>query len=216
MYGKARNDRLGFPEAAAAAFSFLMSEYGFRCTLVSETEVRYESDLVIVSVLHTRPSLELGVEIGLLEDESHLDSALRAGQSEASIGRPTGEYQFSLDEVASLAGVRGRDQEAFAPFAATAEEVASQLPRLAAGLRHHAAHLLRGAHNDFEDLAVRRTADAQVFTRRIEVAQARSQADAAWRARDLASVIEHLSRLGDALTPAERKKLQYARAHVTH
>lgn len=208
-------DRLGFAEAVAQAFDFLVVDHAFRRTLASSTAVRYDSDKVCVNVFHDRPSLELGVEIGLVNDDSRVERLIQAGQSEAVIGRPTGEYQFTLDEVVRLAGAGDGHSESFRPFAGTREQVASQIPRLALGLRRHASHLLRGDFPEFAKLAARRSEAALSFTRNLELTQLRERVERAWRDGDLSSAAQLLQQLGDALTPAEHKKLEYARKHST-
>jgi hypothetical protein len=206
--------RLGFPEAAADAFDFLRADHGFRRTLVSDTAVRYESDRVFVNVFHDRPSLELGVDIGLIDDESRVEGLIRAAESQAVIGRPTGEYQFTLDEVVQLSRAGSQGGDSYSLFAGTREQVASQVPRLALGLKRHGAHLLRGESAEFERLAARRSEAAHAFTRGVELAQLRERVERAWRDGDLPSVARLLQEIGDEMTPAERKKLEYARGRT--
>lgn len=211
---KSEQGRLGFSEAAAKAFDFLTTDHGFRRTLVSDTTVRYDSDSVFVNVFHDRPSLELGVEVGLVVDAPRVDCLPQAGESPAVIGRPTGEYQFTLDEVVRLSGAGGPRGESYGPFAGTREQVASQMPRLALGLKRHAAHLLRGESAAFERLAARRSEAARAFTRDVELTQLRDRAERAWRDGDLPSVARLLQQIGDEMTRAERTKLEYARARL--
>jgi hypothetical protein len=176
--------------------------------------VEYVSDRVVVNIYHDRPSFELGVEIGLRDDGSRLDRAIDSAQSFAKVGRPTAEYEFSLDEIVQLLDAATGDSSSFAPFASTPQEVESLVPRLGEGLRRHARHLLAGNHQDFDDLAMRRSESAREFTQDLEFRQVRREAERAWREKRFPVVVELLGRLGNEISPVERKRLQYSLARL--
>ena len=208
----ADHSRLGFSEAVTAAFDFLVSEHGFERTQTTETSVQYKSPHVFVEVYHDRPSLELGVEVARLDDSSRLDNLLRAAESPVTIGRPQGEYQFSLDEVARLVGTPLKG-DSYAPFADDRLSVTRQVSRLAEGFKVHMLALLSGDREAFERLATKRSETAQKFTRDMVLSQLREQAERAWKKRDLLGAQRLFEEMESDLTPAERKKLDYARKH---
>src|ERR671917_546664 len=57
-------EKLDFAEEVQSAFTFLVTDYGFRLVRTEPTFVRYESPDVCVNIYHGRASFEIGVEIG--------------------------------------------------------------------------------------------------------------------------------------------------------
>lgn len=203
----------GFSEAVVEAFRFLSSELGFRVTSKGSSEVRFETDRVLVIVYHDPVSLELGVQVGLLEDESRIDSLIRAGEWHgASIGRQSGEYLFGLEEVARLQGTypSGRSLN---PFVTSEQGIVENLNDLAVSLRELATPLLLGDELVFKDLSLTRSSEAVAFTHSWDVRAIRIRVTDAWRRQAYAKVAELLESIEAELTAAEQLKLDYARKH---
>jgi hypothetical protein len=205
---------LGFAEITMESFDFLVSEFGFRRVLSSDTLVQYESDRVYIEVYHDPQSLEVGVVVGLLDDSTRLDQIITTVSSRAVIGRPTAEFQFTLDEIARLLhGIK--PDVVLQPFVASREDAERFIPRLANALRKLGPLLLTGDRELFLLLADKRSEDAQRFTREMELSQTREKANRAWQSKQYAKVVSLLEPFRSDLTPAEAKKLEYAKEQLT-
>jgi hypothetical protein len=190
-----RREELGFAEAVAGEFAFL-EEKGFRRTRSSATLVRYESERVFVNVYHGRASYELNVEIGLRT---------------ASPDEP--ERPFSIAEIIELR--RGQHEKGFTPPQSTMPEGMQEfVSQLASMVERDAEPSLTGDALFFEQLSRFRVEKSDAYLRELKLKNARRAANAAWHDKDYARVIELYEPLQAALTPAELKKLAYARKHL--
>lgn len=183
---------LGFAEEALKAFDFLTKEYGFRCVKAEPTFVRYESPHVYINVYHGRASYELGVEIGRF-DMLHQE-----------------EYPFSISDVMALNV--GLSKTNYKPVqVSTAEGVSAFVPKLAEYVSRYAGPVLQGDASTFKQLSKVRSERAIKTTKEIEMSQVRNKANEAWHKKNYAKLIELYEPVQDALTPAEIKKLEFAR-----
>ncbi|MGH9874488.1 MAG: hypothetical protein ACRD9S_18695 [Pyrinomonadaceae bacterium] len=184
--------KLGFKEAVLSAFDFLTLEYEFRVTQTEPTFVRYESDRVFVNVYHGRTSYELGVKIGRLSD------------------LPGREY--SIEDLLDALGKREESGYAYASVR-TPQLIVRFVPRLSAVIKEYASSALRGDSATFEQLAAVQQTKGDALTKEWELQDARQEAETAWRQKDYAKLVQVLGSIEEDLTPAEAKKLQYAKKH---
>jgi hypothetical protein len=189
--GNSDRTQLHFREEAEVAFRFLERDYGFRLVENDETSLRYESpEGVFVNVYHGRSSYELKFEVG------RLDSAA------------TDERFYPVDFV-ELSGV---SEESFFQ-ASNAERVRRYLPELARVLAEHGSSALRGDPFVFKRLRDIQASRSDSLLLSWKLADARAEADAAWRDKNYSRVVQAYEPLKEHLMPSERKKLDYAKSH---
>jgi len=184
---------LGFAGAAEDAFRYL-TDSGFRVLSADATIVRYSSTRVFVNVYHGRLSYELGIEVGLVGSGAEPGYALEAF--------------VRLSDPESASRIRNF-------VATTPDEVRVGLQRLAQQLKQHVEPALQGNTAIFAELHRQREEWSKSYAAEVLAGQIRPEADAAFRARDYRRFIELLSKIENALTSAEKQKLEYARRHVS-
>lgn len=200
--------QLRFEEAVLSAFAFLTApSHAFRCVTSESTIVRYESTDVFVTIYHGRSSYELGCEIGLLTGQG--DAGLGKGGDEDPL-----EEGFTIWEIARLEGAPGIDERTFLQ-ASTAERVERLVPQLAELVRTYAPRALRGDAAYYASLSQARTSWFENYMTDSRLKRARADVARAWQSKNYAEVVRLLEPLSDELTPAEYKKLEYARKHST-
>jgi hypothetical protein len=186
--------QFGFKEAVLANFKFL-SDFGLRPVDEKVTLVRYESAGVFVSVYHGRASFELGVEVGKLkEPESRLsvfDLVRWAGAEKSE-----GFGQHVMFQVSSR------------------EDVQEFVPKLAALVKKYAVPFLRGDEDAYRTALESRAKRYAEEVKEGNFRVVRSKADAAWKAKDYAQVVELYGPVRQDLTEVEAKKLAYAEQQV--
>ncbi|MBI3867401.1 MAG: hypothetical protein HY299_02635 [Verrucomicrobia bacterium] len=174
-----------FAEEVKTQFSFLETS-GFRCVRSEATFVRFESPTAGVNVYHGRQSFEIGLEI-------------------ESASSPTDNY--SLSEVLRLVDrKRGERYRNYATH--TMQGVAEGVRKLAELFQH-----CIGILNDkelFLHLRLQRKELAKDYALETQLEQARRKAEAAWRTKDYAAVVEALKPSRAALTETEVAKLEFA------
>ena len=192
------NDRtsLGFPEAVALEFDFLVKEYSFSCVKREETYVRYESSVVFVNVYLGRSSFELNVEIG-----------------ERVIGKDLPESRFTIGEILYLANPQVAENY-HSYQVTTSQSVKTFVGELARIVKLHAIPALLGDHEFFQRVAEIQLQRSNDLLRTWELNRVRREVETAWREKDFKRVIEIYDPVKDQLTPAEEKKLQYAKKKI--
>lgn len=186
---------LGFPEAVLQSFGFL-EERGFHCTRKDSTFVRYESPRVFVNVYHGRASYELNVEVGLL-----------------ATSRAEEERPFSLAEILELSGGLPKPGST-PPQAGNAAAVKNFVPQLAAAVERHAAPALAGDGSFFAKLSGLRLRHSETYLKDLKLKHVREKANEAWHEKDYLSFLKLYEPVQADLSPAELKKLAYARKHL--
>ena len=189
--------RLGFAAAVSDAFGFLL-ESGFELVELSDTFARYESDRRVVRVFHGRSSYELDVEVGRWIDVD---------------GTPC-EQVVSLRDIVSLT----RDPPTIGyggTSATTSETVRKFVDRLAEWTRRFAFSLLADGDEVFEELSAHNAARGVADRDAQRARTLRSRADAAWRDRDFATVVNCYTEIDEelptvGLSQSERGRLDYA------
>lgn len=187
--------QLGFAEAVLSAFNFLTKEYGFHLVKADATFVRYESPHVFVNVYHGRASYELGFEIGRLID--------MAGQ---------GEHPFSLAMVIELMGAQIETGYTLLQ-ASSPERVKKYVPKLADLVKKYAASALKNDSNTFKLLAETRSRMSDEIHKDMKLKDTREDAEKAWREKNYSKLASLYESISEDLTPAESKKLDYAKKH---
>lgn len=183
MVSERRN--LAFRRHAEAAFAFLCDEMAYSLVNADDTFLRYESDVVFINVYHGISSYAIRFEIGL---------------------RATPDVKYYPEEVVAMSGsVEESDFQGSTP-----QRVAEYVPRLASLLRRHGSSLLRGDSAEFERLDEVRNRLSTAVTDGYRISLLRERADRAWQHRNYPELIEVLLAIGESMSPAERKKLQYA------
>jgi hypothetical protein len=189
--------RLGFGVAVSESFRFLLDR-GFELRELSDTYARYESDRRLVRVFHGRSSYELGVEVGRW---IVVDGVRR-------------EQIFPLRDIVSLA-VDPASVGYGGTSATAAETVRKFTGQLAGWTQQFASGLLDNGDEVFEQLCERNASLGETSRDAQRATLIRSRADAAWRERDFATVINaykeiDLELTGVELRPSERGRLEYA------
>jgi hypothetical protein len=190
---RSNRSQLRFKEAVLSAFDFLPREYGFLVKRMEPTLVRYESPEVFVNIYHGRASYELGFEIGRLASDAHKK-----------------ENTFSIDDILDLVGVRAETGNNLLQ-ASTPEGVNRFVPMLAALVKKHAAPVLQGDVDLFERLAEIQSKKSDQLLKKWSLDDIRKEAEGAWHQKNYARVAELFESIQEELTPAEAKKLDYAR-----
>lgn len=185
---------LGFAKVVAGAFQFLLG-YGFRLQSSEATLVRYASERVFVNVYHGRSSYEIGVEIGCISRERS-DGA-----------------GYSMSELIRLKNQQ--EAERFRNFMATTpDEVKIGVQKLAEQLLRNGDRALRGDELVFEALQQQRQEWASTFAADVAYRQVSPKAAEAFRRQEYRKAAELYESIEGKLTPAELKKLEYARKHA--
>lgn len=188
---------LGFVEAVADALSFLVDRYGFEMKILAPTLVEFESPAVLVRVYHGRQSYEVNLELNLRTEWEQgippftISDVLRAAA--ASHELPNGVIQAST-RSALESGVR----------------------RLGDLIRKYGHDAIAGNPFAYRRLMAQRSRTAVAETEALRVQDLRTKAERAWRNKDFRAVEEAYSQIEEALTPAEKKKLEYVRRQPRH
>jgi hypothetical protein len=152
--------------------------------------VRFESSKVFVSIARCPSRLDWGVDMGLLTQP------------------PDEENGFSVVDLAARNPPDDRRTW-------TAMWPDTLLPKALAEraqiLKEYGASALTGDASVFEGLSRERTERVQEYWAKQRAADAVGKADDEFRRKNWAEVVRLLAPVGASLSPAERKKLDYAR-----
>lgn len=183
---------LGFIEAVLSAFDFLTKEYGFHCVKADNTWVRYESKSVFVNIYHELASYELEVEIGLLDEL---------------------EYSYSIGEIIELMAAQKETRYSFFQ-ASTPERVKKYITELAKLVRKYATSALYGDTHYFKQLEKISLQIAEMVTKKYQLSSIRAEAIKAWQEKNYTKLVKLYKLIKEDLTPAEAKKLEYAKKRL--
>jgi hypothetical protein len=187
--------RLGFEQAVLSGFKSL-EDFGLRPVEREITLVRYESSDVFVNVYHGRTSFELGVEIGLLRE-------------------PDGD-KLNITDIITWAGVA--EDEGFGQHVmfqvSSPEGVSEFVPKLARLVCAYGIPFLKGDATAYQQAREMRARVAAGYVKDIGLRGLRRKAEAAWRAKDYAQVVEIYGPIYCELSEVEAKKLAYAEQQV--
>jgi hypothetical protein len=185
---------LRFVEEVEVAFGFLTTEYGFRHVKVEPTFVRYESDSVFVNIYHGRSSHELGAEVGLLDTVQEYDQ-----------GYP----------LSALIRLVDKDEwDRYRTFTATTPElVKTGVKKVSETFQKYAVDALRGDPTIFSKLKIQREQMTESYAREVLAGHVKPKAEDAFRNKNYKEAAELYESIRTELSPAELKKLEYAKKH---
>jgi hypothetical protein len=184
---------LGFAEAVISAFKFLIEDFAFRCVRKDVTIVRFESDSVFVNVYHGRISFELNVEIG-----------------ERTVGGVFSENPFTIEDILHL--VNPKEATNYRPYQVhTFDSVRKFVSELSRLTKEYAISALKGDRHFFERLNDSRSQRSNVYMKELRLSRTRTEVEAEWHQKNYPRVVELYDSMMDDLTPAEAKRLAYAK-----
>jgi len=181
---------LGFIKAVRTAFKFLVEDFSFTCVKEDVTFVRFESTTVFVNVYHGRASYELNVEVGELA--------------------MTPENSFTLGEILHV--VAAKESLTYRPYqVTTSESVVKFIQEIARLVKEYATPALIGDRDFFMRLSEIRVQRSDDYLKKLHLNRIRTEVETAWHQKNYPRVVElYDSMLGD-LTPAEAKRLAFAK-----
>jgi hypothetical protein len=184
---------LGFAEAVTYAFKFLVEDFAFRCVRKDVTIVKFESDFVFVNVYHGRISFELNVEIG-----------------ERTVGGVLPENPFTIEDILHL--VNPKEATNYRPYQVhTFDSVRKFVSELSRLTKEYAIPALKGDRHFFERLNDSRTQRSNAYMKELRLNRTRTEVETAWHQKNYPRVVELYDSMMDDLTPAETKRLAYAK-----
>jgi hypothetical protein len=188
--GERRN--LGFQEEVLESFRWL-EDYQYRLFEESSTFVRYEGPLGYVNVYHGRSSYEVGVEIA-----------------------PPGEGVSSYSMSALIQLTDTEESKSYRnPIATSIQTVRNLVAAQAQRLKLYGRRIFAGNSQVWKELEHQRRQRAEDYAMEVLLSQVRPEAERSFRNHDSKRVVRLLSAVELRLTPAERKKLDYARRQVS-
>jgi hypothetical protein len=192
---KERQD-LGFPAIVISAFEFLVKDFSFSCVKRDATYVRYESSAAFVNIYHGRASFELNVEIG-----------------ERVVDGRVPENSFTIGDI--LYFVNPQIAEDYRPYQVTnTESVRKFVNELAHLVKDYATPALQGDHAFLQRVSEIQLQRSDNLVRGWELNRVRKDVEIAWRDKDFKRVIQLFEPFEKYLTPAEVKKLEFAKKKI--
>jgi hypothetical protein len=192
----AGRERLGFTSEVVKEFRFLNEQFGFQRVATLTTLVSYESRHVFVNIFHGRSSFEIGIEIGQRTDPAEL------------------RQKFSMPEILSAVGAP--ESSGFRGFqASTTKSVRDCVRTLAELVNRYAVPLLNGDPAAFGEVGQAQTTRSSEYVAAMEMRRVRQKVASAWRGKRFGEVVDLLSSVFPSLTPAEKKKLSFARKQTS-
>lgn len=170
---------------------------GFRRVKTDVTFVRYELPPVFVNVYHGRGSFELGVEIGRRNKQLGL------------------EERFTLADIIQLAGAQEETEHAYtfstSIQTSTAEGIRKSVPKLAEWTKKYAGPALKNNPEIFQQLQTLQKQNSDKLLKKWHLDDIRQKVGEAWRKKDFRLVVRLYESMQEDLTPAEAKKMEYAK-----
>lgn len=190
-----------YEKLAKVNFAFLTEKYGFRLSNIEKMDGRYIvlqylSERVFVNLYYGSPSFELDFIIGRIGIEDKPDNE-----------------GFTSGDLVSLG-----DNEKWASYklysAHSYENLYKCLPKLAELLESFGASCLKGDASPYEKMLFEKKRKVNQWCNEQELKQAKKAASIAWENKDYSKFIEIFEPVINALSPSEKKKLEYARKHL--
>jgi hypothetical protein len=189
-------EQLGFTAEVVKEFRFLKEQFAFQRLATLTTLVSYESRDVFVNIFHGRSSFEVGIEIGQRTDPAEL------------------RERFSMPEILSAVGAP--ESHGFKGFqASTTQSVRDCVRTLAELVKRYAVPLLNGEPAAFDEVRRAQTARSAEYVDAMEIRRVRLKVASAWHAKRFVEVADLLSSVLPSLTPAEKRKLSFARKQIS-
>lgn len=186
---------LRFPEAVKKYFAFL-SEQEFHCAQEEPTFVRFESEKFFVNVFHGRISYEIGLEFGRKKILEELDNP------------------YGLSEVIELNDPKKASE--YRPYATrTKEGVEEGVQQLALLFKQYLLPMLPEINPQvYRTLQKQRQEWGHQLELEVRSHHVRPEAEAASKQKNYEKVVQLYESIKEALSPAELKKLAYAKKQV--
>ena len=182
-----------FNESIRASFAFLEANYQFRLLDEQPNYFRFESERVVVVLAYDQQrSYEINLALGQQGDPQPL---------------------FDLGEVLRSRKVES-DKHPTGYYAQTNESARNLVLQMADLLKRYGADLLRGDTSAWRELKALREKESAEYAHQRDLGYARSDANAAWNRRDFFGVIRALSPWQASLSPADLKRLEYAKKQI--
>jgi hypothetical protein len=185
--------QLGFTSEVLSSFHFLVEDYSFKSVKTDITFVRYESESIFINIYHGRKSYELGVEIGKLEKDPSVQ-----------------EFGYTIGEIMDFVGVR-KDLKFTFFQSSNKDQIKILVRKLAEYVKIYAGPILNGDLKILEKVQILQKEKSDAYIKEMNLRHIREMADAAWKQKDYVKFVGLYSSVEDDLTPAEAKKLEYAR-----
>lgn len=184
---------LGFRTDVLNALAPIIREYGYRVAESDDGYVRLDSDNASIQVVYDR---RRSFEVAVTFSEQENGNLLR-------------RIPFNLGEVYREFEVPESSKRCYFQSADVAN-VRAFLADTCGLLLDHCRPILAGDRDAFEAVNERRSREAESYTRQVQMAAVRKQADDAWRNKRFEEFVNLLGTFRDALSDAEKKKLDYA------
>lgn len=182
---------LGFLPTAKRAFQFL-KDYGFRIARETATLLAYRGPNGSINVFHGRSSYEIGVELrsGGIDDEKY----------------------YSVGTLIALTDSK-ESVKYYHPSANTQETVERFVNEQAQILRIYGQRIFAGDTTIWAELERIQRERSSEYWAEMNFRGVGEKANQAFRERRYDEVVRVLSEFEDRLTPSQKKKFEYAKAH---
>lgn len=175
-------------------FRFLETDYDFRITDIKSnfnySSVRYESKKVCVTAHYCPPRYEYDVAFGLLSDE---------------------RQNYTIGELLALKNDFDLSPGYTFEKSTQIEIVEENVSWFASLLQKYGVEYLKGNSAFFQKLKENRERMSSEYTQEIINKQIRQKAEVAWKQKDYDTVSRNYKSIEKFLSPAEKKKLEYAK-----
>jgi hypothetical protein len=146
-----------------------------------------------VNVYHGRISFELNVEIG-----------------ELTIGGILPENPFTIEDILYL--VNPKEATNYRPYQVHSVDLVRKfVSELACLTKEYAIPALKGDQLFFERLGHSRSQRSNAYMKELRLDRTRTEVETAWHQKDYPRVIELYDSMFEDVTPAEAKRLAYAK-----
>lgn len=190
-----------YEKLAKSNLVFLTEKYGFRLSNIEKIDgryivLKYLSERVFVNFYYGSPSFELDFSIGRIGIEDKPDND----------GFTSGDLVFLCDDA------KWADYKLYS--AHSYENLCKCLPKLAKLLESCGASCLGGDSLPYEKMLFEKKRKINQWCDEQELKQAKKAASVAWENKDYSKFVEVFEPVVNALSPSEKKKLEYARKHL--
>jgi hypothetical protein len=193
MSKKNPRENLGFVEGVTELFRFLETDYGYQQSHRAPTLVVYETRELEVQIRH-----------GLLSYEVEFNISRRKGRL---------KWRYDLPEILCALAPEYRGSTF---YQTTKRDLLRQsLASIAELIRKYADPLLRGSDAAVRLVEMAHQEGSRRTTEYYTIRPVKEKADAAWKSRNYREVVALYISVESHLDPLERRRLEYAKKHVS-
>lgn len=172
-------------------FDRVAQQFGMTCVLSTERQLVYKNDAVFMAVnFDNGRSFEIGVEIGLEVEPRRA---------------------FSLAEIMRLRKLSTEMIDGL--MVVDTARLQGALELLARLTLEHASDFLSGNKFSFAQISKLSDLESKIYAHERDLRSARAKAEIAWTQKQYPGVVATLTSIEQYLSPAEIKRLDYARKH---